>query len=122
MKRAPARKRLYGARLHELKKMVHVHVSKELRKKLNAKARALLANKGDSVKIMRGSHKGKGGKIAKVSYNNIRIYIEGISRKNAKGTEKLVAFHPSHLVLTDLNMSEERKKEFGSVQEKEEKK
>lgn len=119
MKKDAERKKFYEAKLHERKNMMHVHVSKELGKKLNTKKRALLVNKGDAVKIMRGSHRGKAGKVAKVNYNKLKVYLEGVSRKNAKGTEILIAFQPSNLMLTELNMSKERKGEFGTAQKEE---
>ncbi len=115
MKRDTERKNLYEAKLHEKKNLVHAHTSKELRQKLGIKTRSLLLNKGDSVKIMRGSNRGKSAKIAKVNYNRAIVYLEGISRKNAKGTEMLIAFQPSNLMLTDLNMTADRKKVFGTA-------
>ncbi len=115
MKRDEARKARYEAKLHERKNLMNIHVSKDLKARLNIKKRALLANKGDSVKVMRGSNRGKSAKIAKVNYKKLVVYLEGISRKNAKGTEVLIPFQPSNLMLTDLNMTEARKKEFGNV-------
>ncbi|MEW6528294.1 MAG: 50S ribosomal protein L24 [Candidatus Micrarchaeota archaeon] len=113
MKRDSERKKFYSAKLHTRKNLMHVHTSKELRNKLNIKTRALLANKGDSVKIMRGIHRNKTSKIAKISYVKRLVYLEGISRKNAKGTEKLIPFQPSNLMLIELNMTKDRKKKFG---------
>lgn len=115
VKRDTARKNLYEAKLHERKNLMHVHVSKELKTKLGIKTRALLVNKGDSVRIMRGGNRGKTGKIARVNYQKLVVYIEGVSRKNAKGTEVLISFQPSNLALTDLNMTDARKKEFGGA-------
>ncbi len=114
MKRDRERKMHYEAVLHERAKRMHVHLSRELKAKLGTKKRALLVNKGDNVKVMRGAHAGKNAKVAKVNYNQLRVYIEGISHKNAKGTEMLIPFHPSNLALTELNMSKERKKKFGT--------
>lgn len=112
MKADTERKKLYSAKLHEKGKQLHVHVSKEARKKTGLTARAILANRGDSAKIMRGSNKGKSAKVARLSYGKGAIYLEGIAHKNAKGTEVLIAFQPSNLMLTDLNMSKERKEKF----------
>ncbi len=118
MKKDTERKNLYGAALHTRKSLMHVHASKELRAKLNTRKRALLVNKGDSVKILRGSHSGKSAKVAKVNYSRLVVYLEGISHKNAKGTEMLIPFQPSNLMLTELNMGKDRKKEFGAAGEK----
>ncbi|MDD5337258.1 MAG: 50S ribosomal protein L24 [Candidatus ainarchaeum sp.] len=113
MKRDTERKKFYEAKLHELRSRMHVHLSKELKAKLKTKSRALLANKGDNVKIMRGSKRGKTAKIGRISYAKGKIYLEGMSHKNAKGTEILMPFQPSNLLLVELNMSESRKKQFG---------
>lgn len=118
MKRDSARKKLYEAKLHEKKALMHAHTSKELRAKLGIKKRALLLNKGDSVKIMRGKNKGKIAKVARLNYNKLVVYLEGISRKNARGTEVLIPFQPSNLMLTELNITEDRKKKFGISENK----
>lgn len=115
MKRDVARRNLYEAKLHTKKHLMHLHVAKELRTKLGQKSRSMLVNKGDTVKIMRGSFKGKSVKVAKVNYNNMKLYLEGVTRKNAKGTEVLIAFEASNLMLTDLNMTQDRKKTFGTA-------
>lgn len=117
MKKDSARKKFYGAKLHEKKNMMHVHISKELKAKLNTAKRALLITKGDSVKVMRGGSRGRTAKVARLNYNKLAVYLEGISHKNARGTEVLVRFQPSNLMLTDLNMNEARKKEFGVSEE-----
>ncbi len=117
VKRDIERKNRYKAKMHTRKNHMHVHISKELKNNLSIKSRALLINKGDNVRIMRGTHKNKNGKIAKVNYSKRVVYIEGITRKNAKGTERLISFQPSNLMLTELNMTKERKKEFGEPAE-----
>ena len=112
MKRDTDRKNFYEAKLHEKKAMMRAHLSKELKAKLGTSSRALLINKGDSVKVMRGSSRGKSAKVARVSYSKLAVYLEGFSHKNAKGSEILIAFHPSNLMLTDLNPSKDRKGKF----------
>lgn len=111
MKRDSERKALYEAKLHELKNRMHVHVSKELKKKLNSKARAQLVKKGDTVKVLRGSLKGKSGKVAKVNYNALKLFIEGVTRKNAKGADVLIPFQASNLVLLEVAAGKEKKVE-----------
>ncbi|MFA5077254.1 MAG: 50S ribosomal protein L24 [Candidatus Micrarchaeia archaeon] len=113
MKKDTERKKFHEAKLHELRPRMHMHLSKDLRTKLKIKNRALLVNKGDSVRIMRGSGKGKTAKVGRVSYAKGVVYLEGISRKNAKGTEILIPFQASNLLLLELNMSEGRKRQFG---------
>jgi large subunit ribosomal protein L24 len=52
---------------------------------------------------MRGDFKGKEGKVVKVSYKKVRIYVEGITRKNSRGQEKLIAIHPSKVMIISLS-------------------
>jgi ribosomal protein uL24 len=98
MKRDESRRRLYTADLAKKKRMLRSHLSDELR--AVKKSRSALVAKGDTVKVMRGASKGKTGKVAKVSYAKQAVYIEGITRKNSRGVESLIAFHPSNLLLT----------------------
>ncbi|MEM4366629.1 MAG: 50S ribosomal protein L24 [Candidatus Anstonellales archaeon] len=86
------------------------HISKALRKKLGARKRSISVRKGDRVKVMRGEYKGKEGTVAKVNSKAGKVYIEGITVKNARGKEVLVPFDASNLLLTELVMSDERKR------------
>ena len=102
------RKFRFNAPMHLRKKMVAVHVSKELRAKLSTKRRSVSAHKGDRVKVMRGEHKGKSGKIMDVDLNDLRVYVEGVTRRNAKGVEKLVGIDPSNLLLLEGEFVKDR--------------
>ena len=95
------RKFLKTAKLHEKRKFMHVHLSKELRKQY--KKRNLLARKEDKVKVMRGKFAKKEGKIESLDYKKMRVFINGITHKKRDGTEKFIPFHPSNLLLTELN-------------------
>jgi large subunit ribosomal protein L24 len=91
------RKKMFTLPLHKRKHLLHAHLSKELRQSL--KKRSLTVKKGYTVKILRGSHKGKQGKVLKVSYKKLRIYVEGIAKQNARGVEKLIPIHPSNVMI-----------------------
>lgn len=93
------RKYRYTAPNHIRRKMVFIHLSKELKAKLKTKRRSIQAKKLDKVKVMRGDYKGKEGKIAKIDLSRMKVYVEGIVAKTAKGVEKLVALEPSKLML-----------------------
>ena len=113
MKPDTERKKRYNAKLDTKKNFLHVHVSKELRKKLNVKKRSLLVHKGDKVKIMRGSSRDKIGKVVRVNYNKVKVYVEGVSKRTARGKEVLMALEPSNLLLIETEMTKERKQLFG---------
>lgn len=91
--------------LHQQQKRLSVHTSKELRKE--TKKRSVSLRKGDMVKIVRGEHRGKSGKITKVSYENGKAFIEKLLAKKAGGKEAFIPIHASNLVLTELNREDD---------------
>ncbi len=115
MKSDTERKMYYNAKLHKKKDFLHVHLSKDLRQKLKIKKRAILVHKGDKVKIMRGFARDKVGKVVKVNYNKVKVYVEGISKRTARGKEVLVAIEPSNLLLLETEITKERKELFKEV-------
>ena len=112
MQRRRERRKVYHGKIHRKKNMLHVHISKELKAKLGTKMRALLVNKGDGVKVLRGDNKGKNGKVARVSILKRKVYLEGITVRNRRGVESLVPFDPSNLMLTEVKDSPFRKEIF----------
>lgn len=104
------RRNLYNMKLHELRSLVSVHLSKELKKKLSITSRSLQVRKGDRVKVTLGNHKGKSGKVTKVDLKESKVYIEGIMSRKAKGGEIPVPFDPSNLLLLDGNFEDKGRK------------
>jgi len=102
------RKFRYNAPLHLRKKMVGVHVSKELRAKLGTARRSVPAHRGDKVKLMRGSKKGHIGKVLEVELHDLKVYVEGVTQRNAKGVEKLMPVDPSNLLLLEGEFTKDR--------------
>lgn len=117
MKPDTERKKRYHAKLHKKRDFLHVHIAKELRKSMKSKKRSVLARKGDSVKVMRGSFKGKNGKISSINTLRCKIFIEGFNRKTLRGKEVPVPFEPSNLLLVGAEMSQSRKELFQEVKE-----
>ncbi len=110
MKADIERKRYFKAPLHLRRNRMHVHLSPELRKLVGK--RALLVRAGDKVKVMRGKYKNQEKTVARVDYRYYRVYLQGVSRKNARGEERLIPFHPSNLMLISPIATEERRKKF----------
>ena len=102
------RKFRYNAPLHLRKKMVGVHVSKELRAKLGTKRRSVPVHRGDKVKVLRGDKSGHVGKVNEVNLKDLKVYVEGITVKTAKGVEKLRAIDPSNLLLLEGEFVKDR--------------
>jgi len=101
------RKYRFNASLHIRKKMVSAHLSKELRKKYSKRNTSL--RKSDVVKVMRGSFKGKTGKINIINLRKLKVSIEGLQKQKKDGTKINVFFNPSNLQINELNL-EDRKR------------
>ncbi|MEM2174567.1 MAG: 50S ribosomal protein L24 [Candidatus Micrarchaeia archaeon] len=94
------RKKRFSAPLHIRGKFVHSHLSKDLQKKI--KKRSIRVRKGDKVKIVRGDFRGKEGKVVNVSLKKCKIFVEGVTRKKARGQEVLVPIDPSNVIIVEL--------------------
>ncbi|MEM3781574.1 MAG: 50S ribosomal protein L24 [Candidatus Micrarchaeaceae archaeon] len=99
----------FNADLHIRQHFVHAHISKELMQKLGLSKRSTQLHRGDTVKIMSGSLKGKTGKVHSVSLRRGRAEIEGITKKNARGKEKFIPISVSNLYIIDMDLSDKRR-------------
>ncbi len=106
------RKYIKTAPMHLKMKFLKAHISKTLKTQLGTKKRTIGIKKGDKVKIKVGNNKGKTGKILKVNTKRSMIYIEGVTRLNSKGDEKLIAIRPSNIEIIELVMDKDRTKIF----------
>lgn len=104
------RKFLYTAPLHLRQKIMSATLSTELRQKYGF--RAIPIRKGDKVRIMRGDFRGHEGKVVEVDLKRYRIYVEGVTVKKVNGTEVFYPVHPSNVMITELNLDDERRKEI----------
>lgn len=111
-----------NAPLHIKRKFLSVHLSKPLREKYNI--RAIEVRKGDMVKVMRGEFKGKTAEVERVDVVHTKVYLKNIKIKKQDGSEVSIAFDPSNLMITDLNLDDKKriKKEMKETKEKNEEK
>lgn len=107
----PRKQRLFRATapMHIRQNFVNVHISKELAAKLGVKRRSIEIRKGDTVKVMAGDNKGKTGKVQEVNLKTGKIFVEGVTRKNAKNKELPIPIYASNLYLTDLDLTDEQR-------------
>jgi len=104
------RKMLYQAPDHIRHKILAAHLSPELRASHIVKS--LPVRSGDTVRVMRGDHKGFEGKITRVDLEKYRIYVEGLTRERVDGTTIFVPIHPSKVVVTRLNLDDKWRKKI----------
>ncbi|MDD5022833.1 MAG: 50S ribosomal protein L24 [Candidatus ainarchaeum sp.] len=95
-------------KINVMKRHMKAHLSKELREKM--KKRSGRVKKGDKVKVLRGKHKGIEGKIAKVNYKSNKVYIEGVSKRSARGRDMPASIEPSNIMIISLIEKKTEKK------------
>jgi large subunit ribosomal protein L24 len=93
--------------LHIKKNLLNAHLSKELKKKYNRNS--ISVRTGDKIKVMRGNFKGKTGKIERVNHRKQEICVTGIDLTKRDGTKKMIALHPSNLLVTELDLSDKKR-------------
>ncbi len=74
--------------------------------------KTLPVRSGDTIRVMRGDHKGFEGKISRVSRREYRVYVEGLTREKTDGTTVFVALHPSKVMITSLNLDDKWRKKI----------
>jgi len=109
VQRRKQRKYAYNAPDHTKGKFLAVHLSKELRDQY--KTRSIRVRKGDTVKILRGNHKGVEGKVEAVDVKRTRVTIAKVERAKTEGSTSKLQFHPSSLVITALDLNDKKRKE-----------
>jgi len=109
------KQRKYGvhAPLHTKQGLVRAHLDKELRKK--HKRRSAGVKKGDKVKILRGTFKGKTGKIDRIDIKKGRIYITGIEIVKKDGTKVAYPVRTSNVLLIELKMDDKMREKAMKV-------
>ena len=64
---------------------------------------------GDLVKIMRGQFRDTEGKVIRVDYKDVEVFLDNATVTKADGKEVNIPVHPSNLMLVKLEMDDERK-------------
>ncbi|KAJ1668154.1 60S ribosomal protein L26A [Coemansia sp. RSA 1813] len=101
-----SRKAHFQAPSHIRRRMMSAGLSKDLRKKYNA--RSIPVVKGDEVVIVRGQHKGREGKVSAVYRKKWVIHIERVDREKVNGATVPVPVHPSNVAITSLKLTKDR--------------
>ncbi|HEX7032493.1 MAG TPA: 50S ribosomal protein L24 [Nitrososphaera sp.] len=89
---------------HQRDKMLGAPLADELRKEYKRKTVRVV--KGDSVMVVRGEYKGRGGKVEKVNTENGTLHIEGMQREKVRGGQVKVPIHASNVMITALNLED----------------
>ncbi len=95
---------------HVRQKMMSVNLDKTLRK--DYKKRSLAVRKGDEVVVMRGTHKGKSGRVTKVDMKKLLVYIDNVKIKKVSGQEVVSPIDPSNIKITKLILDDKNRMKF----------
>ncbi|CAN6483657.1 unnamed protein product [Victoria cruziana] len=71
--------------------------------------RSVPVRKDDEVQVVRGTFKGREGKIVQVYRRKWVIHIERITREKVNGNTVNVGIHPSKVMVTKLKLDKDRK-------------
>lgn len=82
-------------------------LSIDLRNKYNF--RSIPIRKDDEVQVVRGTYKGREGKVVQVYRRRWVIHVERITREKVTGSTVNVGLDPSKVVITKLKLDKDRK-------------
>jgi len=98
------RRALYEAPAAERRRRMTVKLSRELRSRFHR--RSAPARKGDTVRVLAGSFKGREERIARVDRRAYTVTLDNVTLKTAEEKLKPLAIRTAYLVLTRLNLSD----------------
>jgi large subunit ribosomal protein L24 len=101
------RTRQRRAPLHEKQRQVRAHLSEDLREEYGQ--RSVRVNEGDTVEVQRGDFAGETGDVVNVDLRSTDIHVEDMTLETADGEEVPRPLDASNLVVTDLNLEDDRR-------------
>lgn len=104
--RRKSRKEHFSAPSSVRRTIMSAPLSKELREKYNV--RALPIRKDDEVTIVRGSNKGREGKVTSVYRLKYFIHVERVAREKSNGQSVPTGIAPSKVVITKIKLDKDR--------------
>ncbi|CBF89212.1 translation protein SH3-like domain-containing protein [Aspergillus tetrazonus] len=104
--RRKSRKAHFNAPSSVRRVIMSAPLSKELREKHNV--RSIPIRKDDEVTIVRGTNKGREGKITSVYRLKWCVHVERVVREKSNGQSVPLPIHPSKVVITKLKLDKDR--------------
>ncbi|HPR42338.1 MAG TPA: 50S ribosomal protein L24 [Candidatus Methanofastidiosa archaeon] len=102
------RKMLFNMPKHRRHNLLTAPLSNDLKDKYGVKSMPI--RKGDKVQIQRGDYVGHEGEVIFVDRKAVKIGVEGAAVEKTDGTEKTYPVHPSNVMITKLDLSDEMRK------------
>merc|ERR1711943_93192 len=105
--RRKSRKAHFSAPSSVRRKIMSAHLNKELAQKYHVKSMPI--RKDDEVIVVRGSNRGREGKVIQVCRKKYVIHIERVTREKSNGSTVNVGIHPSNVMITKLKLDKDRR-------------
>jgi len=80
--------------------------------------RSVRINEGDTVEVMRGDFAGEENSVVNVDLREVVVHVEDVTLETADGEELPRPLEPSNLRVTDLDLSDDRRRERLESEEK----
>merc|ERR1712080_259695 len=106
--RRKSRKAHFTAPSSVRRKIMSAHLNKDLSSKYHVKSMPI--RKDDEVIVVRGSHRGREGKVIQVYRKKFVIHFERVTREKSNGSTVNVGIHPSNVMITKLKLDKDRRK------------
>ncbi|KAF2018906.1 ribosomal protein L24 [Aaosphaeria arxii CBS 175.79] len=104
--RRKSRKAHFSAPSSVRRVIMSAPLSKELREKYNV--RSIPVRKDDEIMIVRGTHKGREGKVTSVYRLKFALHINGVVREKSNGQSVPIPVAASKVVVTKLKLDKDR--------------
>ncbi|CAA9958615.1 hypothetical protein CFE70_002133 [Pyrenophora teres f. teres 0-1] len=104
--RRKSRKAHFSAPSSVRRVIMSAPLSKELREKHGV--RSIPIRKDDEITVVRGSNKGREGKVSSVYRLKYCIHVNGIVREKSNGQSVPIPIAPSKVVVTKLKLDKDR--------------
>ncbi len=102
------RKYRYNAPHHIRGSFLHATLAKDLREKHGT--RSLRVRKGDKVRVLRGTFKGREGKVDKVDTTRSKVYVTKVEIVKKDGATKVpYGMNASNLMIVELDTTDKRR-------------
>merc|ERR1711990_1083078 len=105
--RRKSRKAHFSAPSSVRRKIMSAHLNKERSQKYHVKSMPI--RKDDEVIVVRGSNKGREGKVIQVYRKKYVIHIERVTREKSNGSTVNVGIPPSNVMITKLKLDKDRR-------------
>lgn len=90
---------------------LHFITEKPLLKRVcicHSQCRSIPVRKDDEVRIVRGKHAGRDGKVTQVYRKKWVIHVDRVQRDKVNGASAPIGIHPSNVVITTLKLDKDR--------------